>query len=230
MQIEILHSNFNSIFTVREGVQCLSWAPYTPAEKIVTNVATTIINHTVSPEWSETDLTRYCKGVVEDLGHDPNTSIVMLTAVPQQFLQQETLTDKTSGLMVRVFSTAGMGNALAPGDAAKYNEEVDRTSHTCGTINIVVFINKRLSAKAMLELSQVITMAKSAAMIDERVMSTQSDKPALGTGTDCMTIVSLRNQVAELQLAGMHTRLAELVAHAVKTTITRAISAQRGSK
>ncbi len=125
--------------------------------------------------------------------------------------------------------TAGvLGNAMRAGvDEGHWLKKDGKWVHV-GTINIIVFVNKRLSDVALIQSVVRITEAKSAVLQELKVESTYTPGViATGTGTDNVLVVS-GTEDPELESAGGHTKLAELMAKAVRRTLFRALYNQDG--
>ena len=211
-----------------QPLRCLSWAPFAPNGPI-THPVHTLVNATLgSDEFVDMDhLDSYCLERLRSQGLDPTKTVMLLTAVPQTQLQHETVRVPATGLQVDVFCTAGMGNAIAPGDPALYDEELAVPVRRPGTINLIVIVNRCLTDQALLELVHVATMAKCQALFELAQKSSMSDRIALGTGTDCIAIAGLAHADTSLRFGGLGTRLGSITAQAVSQTLTRAIQNQR---
>ena len=227
--LQLEHRHLTNIVRANQALTCLTWAPYTPVEhQCFSTPIMAILNHTFDadiPVSMET-IRESCQEKITGLGLDPATSIMLLTSVPQTYMRQACCKDEVTGLEVQVFCTSGLGNALAPGDPTTYNEEVEQSSVHMGTINIIVVINRNLTQQAMLELSQVVTMAKCQALYYFGKKSALSNRVALGTGTDCLVIAGFETHPTTLRYGGMHVKLSELVARATEKVVHSAITAQ----
>lgn len=97
-----------------------------------------------------------------------------------------------------------------------------------GTINIIVLSNHRLSPSATARALITITEAKTAALWDMDIRSSQTPlvNPATGTGTDDIIVVS--GEGTELTYSGGHTKLGQLMTEAVYKAVQEAILKQNG--
>lgn len=217
---------YKTVFTENETqilfdreVRCLSWAPYNGGIK--TNIEA-IANCTLTKYIEENKI----KVFIEKHILHPNKTVVLLTTVLQKYIRIVKQRCENTELEITAFCTAGIGNALAIGDKASYNEELDRV----GTINIIVIANKTLTLEAQLELSSIITMAKSQVMYNKRLISPISQNICLGTGTDCIAICSPNStKEATLKYAGLYTKVAELAGRAVMSSLTKALDSRIAS-
>lgn len=129
---------------------------------------------------------------------------------------------EADGIRVVVLATAGVeSNALRMSrDTGAYVEP--------GTINIIVMTNRRLGPGAMANAIVSVTEAKTAALWDMDVRSSQTprENPATGTGTDGVLIVQGEGGAANW--VGGHARLGQLLAEAVHEAVQAALLAQNG--
>ncbi|MEI6134892.1 MAG: adenosylcobinamide amidohydrolase [Desulfomonile sp.] len=122
-------------------------------------------------------------------------------------------------LEVTAICTGGVEcNSMAAGDPAAVYETDDRfeiidgndVPHA-GTINLMLFINHRVSAVALLDCVMTATEAKAAVLRELGIYSRYSDSMATGTGTDQILVASRGGSGLMLSSAGKHTKLGELV-------------------
>ena len=125
------------------------------------------------------------------------------------------------GVEITAIVTAGLSNALCAGDRAGMRQ-FDTPRLPAGTINIVVITNALLAQAAMVESVMMITEAKTAAMRELGVRSTESGKTATGTGTDAVAIVNGCGP-ANIRYAGKHVLFGELLATAVIDAIKESL-------
>jgi len=133
-------------------------------------------------------------------------------------VQQSTFKD----LKVYALVTAGVeSNALRLSqDEGRFYEP--------GTINIILLTNYRLSPRAMSRALIAVTEAKTAALQDLDIRS--SEQPltcqATGTGTDNIIVVGGRG--ALIDNAGGHSKMGELIGRAVYQGVREAVARQNG--
>jgi adenosylcobinamide amidohydrolase len=73
----------------------------------------------------------------------------------------------------------------------------------------------------MVEAGHLAASAKTAALHQAGITSRKSQKPAIGTGTDCTAIIA--SGEIKNKYCGLHTVVGELIGKAVFSTITNAI-------
>jgi adenosylcobinamide amidohydrolase/ABC-type Fe3+-hydroxamate transport system substrate-binding protein len=97
-----------------------------------------------------------------------------------------------------------------------------------GTINILIMTNHRLSEQAATRAVVTVTEAKTAALLDMDIRSSQSRAlyPATGTGTD--TVIVVAGEGETLHWTGGHAKMGELIADAVYRGVREAILRQNG--
>jgi adenosylcobinamide amidohydrolase len=156
--------------------------------------------------------------VVRSLGVNPRRAVAMMTGA--QVSKAAFATEQHGDIMVTAWCTAGCSNALRVGDRATVE------SPTPGTINLIVLINQALGDAAMVEAIQIATEARVAAVLDARVKSVESGKPATGTGTDCITVAARDASPAHIY-CGKHTRLGELIGRAAYRSCSRSLARRR---
>lgn len=149
----------------------------------------------------------------------PDRCVVLSTAVPQSYRGKGFAQDEKTGLTVQTIATGSLGNAMAPGDPALYNEENIRFKNI-GTINIIVAVNRLLTVGARFEMIAKITEAKCAVVANYRKLSPSSHAPCFGTGTDCIALCWRQDPSVALRYAGSHTKLGELTGSSVVSALT----------
>ena len=168
--------------------------------------------------------------VASSLSIDPNRMALMGTAANVYHTShvQKSFRDLT----INVLATAGVrGNALRAGDKASWYQG-DQGSvfvKDKGTINIIVLLNRSLSDGALAKAAMVMTEAKSAALAELAISSTQSSHPATGTGTDQFIMASpIDSKKPILNSASGHLKLGELIGTSVKEAVLEALRVQNG--
>jgi iron complex transport system ATP-binding protein len=156
-----------------------------------------------------TDPSRDLGRLAGNLGID-RQCVALMTAVAMTQLVAIRL--EHQDLWVEGFFTVGVTNAVRAGE--KVATATDGGPHrTTGTINIIVVTNARLSVSAMVGAIQVVTEAKTAALLDRRVKSWTGRAGATGTGTDAVVIASGNGPA--LRYSGTHTEIGSLIGQLV---------------
>ena len=117
--------------------------------------------------------------------------------------------EQVQGIELVAVVTCGLDNARRVGDQAEYRSMVSEP-HEVGTINIIVLSSARLSLAAMVEAVQMITEAKTAALMAAGISSPVSAEPATGTGTDAVAVVSGLG-MERVQYCGKHVLFGEVL-------------------
>lgn len=121
--------------------------------------------------------------------------------------------------------TAGVSNARRAGEEAEWREIGDAPIGS-GTINIIVLTNARLTQAAMVEAVITVTEAKTAVLQDRSIKSPVTGKPATGTGTDAIAVVSGFGPV-EVRYCGKHVIFGEMLAKTVMQAIAASLEGER---
>ena len=156
-------------------------------------------------------------GVIE---RSPNTTSLLFTGADMDHLaiSKEDFRDMTAYALV----TAGVkSNALRMSrDSGRFYEP--------GTINMLIMTNMTLSPRAMTRAIITATEAKTAAIqdLDVRSSETPGSNQATGTGTD--NIVVVQGSGTPINNTGGHSKMGELIAKAVYQAVTQAILEQNG--
>ena len=117
------------------------------------------------------------------------------------------------GVQVTAVLTAGLSNARRAGDPAEART-IDEGVAITGTINTVLLTNARMAEAAMTEAIITATEAKTAVLAELSVKSRSTGRPATGTGTDAIAVVS-GSGPAEIRYCGKHVIFGEMIASAV---------------
>lgn len=155
-------------------------------------------------------------------------------------------------LEVTAISTAGTNvNAGSAGDPASYYEEngsfdLDISAQGIneddgvnkginvqnslpdkpGTINSIVLINARLDESSILLAEMTAVEAKTVALRDLMIPSCYSNEIATGTGTDGIAIFSNMESANQVEIAGKHSKLGEMIAQTVIDSIKTSLEKQ----
>jgi adenosylcobinamide amidohydrolase len=208
----------NLIVRLPQSWRVLSWAPLGGGS----GCARVIVNHQIeSGDRAATEHPeRYLKRLMDVLGFKAASAVAMMTGVPIRKASHFTV--RRGSVVVSAWCTAGCSNALRIGDSA------GRRKPCIGTINIVVAVNQPLSPPAMVEALAMATEARVAAIYDTGVASTRTQRPATGTGTDCIAVTSPICEHTHMY-CGKHTLLGELIGRAVLRSCANALRRWRSS-
>lgn len=135
-------------------------------------------------------------------------------------------TERYEDLWVQAWVTAGFKhNAMRIGVDTVGGVEKNSQFHPCGTINIMVVTNARLSLASMTSCFISITEAKTVAFQDLDIRSSfHPGLQATGTGTDQIVVASGND--FRCHYVGGHTKLGELTARSVTRACKEAINKQ----
>ncbi len=184
----------------------------------------TVGNHyTPPPGWS---ISHYL-GLAKDRGRvyrvlgksEKDTSFLFTGAdMANLAVQQETFKD----IKVYALVTAGVeSNALRLSrDEGRFYEP--------GTINIIVLSNYQLTPRAMSRAVIAATEAKTAALQDLDIRSSEHPMAYQATGTGTDNIIVVGGQGAALDNAGGHSKMGELIGKAVYRGVCEAVARQNG--
>ena len=118
-------------------------------------------------------------------------------------------------IWARCVATVGFGNALTVGDPP--------SPPTTGTINLLCQVSTPLAEEALLEACALAAEARTAAVLEARVPSGVSGRPATGTGTDCIVVAAPIGTGDVTSFAGKHTACGSAVGAAVYEAVARAV-------
>ncbi|MBW1897810.1 MAG: adenosylcobinamide amidohydrolase, partial [Deltaproteobacteria bacterium] len=95
-----------------------------------------------------------------------------------------------------------------------------------GTINIIIMANMKLTPRAMTRAIISATEAKTAALLDMDIRSSYDEGACRATGTGTDNIIVVEGSGVELDNAGGHTKLGELIARTVYDGVQEAVKMQ----
>lgn len=162
--------------------------------------------------------------IVAHYGISRNNITVLSTGVNMMDLTQAV--ERHEDIWVQAWVTAGFKhNAMRIGVDEAGGVERNNRFYPCGTVNIIVITNAKLSLAGMASCFISITEAKTIAFQDMNIRSSFNPSiQATGTGTDQILVVS--GEDFRCRFAGGHTKLGELMARAVTRACKEAISKQ----
>lgn len=176
-----------------------------------------IVNHTVRHDFNcgVDECNSYITKYVIDPHQMPGNSVIMLTAVSQQNMVYGYCDDY---IPMACWVTAGVSNALAVGDPARWREK-----QIAGTVNTVLLIDAPLHPSALTNAFMLVAEAKVDAFYDLEIKSRESERMATGTGTDCIVVASKKAGIDPFRFAGSHTKLGEKIGNLALSAIKAAI-------
>jgi adenosylcobinamide amidohydrolase len=127
-------------------------------------------------------------------------------------------------LEARAVVTCGLGNALAAGDPP-----APEPASKLGTINVLCHVSARLSDAGLVEAIALASEARTAALLEFRYPSRISERPATGTGTDCI-VIACPTWGPVHDYAGKHTELGAAVGRAVYAATRQATQVWLGEQ
>ncbi|MGD9878339.1 adenosylcobinamide amidohydrolase [Desulfococcus sp.] len=160
------------------------------------------------------------EGLLAAIARSGKDTSLLFTGADMDNLSVQAKTCK--GMTVVALVTAGVeSNAVRMSrDTGAYYEP--------GTINMILMSNMRLSPRAMNRAVISATEAKTAALWDMDIRSSQTGRvhPATGTGTD--NIIVVEGHGTPIDNAGGHSKMGELIADAVYAGVREAVFKQNG--
>ena len=165
-------------------------------------------------ELPELTLSKYCA----DFGWS-GTAVGMMTAASMESFRMQKRSEQ--GIEIAVAATSGLSNPRRAGDYAEHRQMAFHCGQV-GTINIIVITSASLTGSALVEALLITTEAKSAALLEAGVMSPVSNKPATGTGTDSVAVVSGPGP-GDVKYCGKHVLFGELLGRSVIDTVASSI-------
>lgn len=166
--------------------------------------------------------------LAEDLGLNSEKCSGMGTAASMENVSIKT--EYHGDLSVTAIATAGIEtNGGRVGDPASWDEWENRHKKVGhGTINIIVFIDAKLSAGTLTRALVTCTEAKTAAIQELMGGSNYSNDLATGSGTDGTILVGNMESPMILTNSGKHSKLGEIMGLSVKTAVKEALYKQTG--
>jgi adenosylcobinamide amidohydrolase len=190
--------------------------------------------------------TTYCCLEVKDadlpIGVAPEDVIARFTVALDVKLPVATLTSANVGTFYTataregetaalVVVTAGFSNALRVGERSSRPTAESRL----GTINIACWMNRFLSFEAQLEALSIVAEARTLAVLEAKITSSDRSGLATGTGTDCIALFthtsepnqggatgSMDSTAPVTRYAGLHTSVGRVLGSAVREAVREA--------
>ena len=135
---------------------------------------------------------------------------------------------KFRDITVTAIVTAGIeNNGGRVGDPASFHEEDDKIEQLKpGTINMIIIVDGKLDANIMARVLVTATEAKTAALQELIASSKYSNGIATGSGTDDTIVISNLESKKQLNNAGKHSKLGELIGLVAKEAVKEALNLQ----
>ncbi|MFD2611059.1 adenosylcobinamide amidohydrolase [Paenibacillus gansuensis] len=132
--------------------------------------------------------------------------------------------EQGDGYKLLVCSTAGTSNAARAGQP-----RTTFAAYRAGTINIVVIMEGRMAASAMVNAVITISEAKAAALQDAGIVDTENGLSATGTTTDAVALAVTQTGPEELEhrYAGAATAIGNAIGRLVYLTVSEAVRTQK---
>lgn len=165
--------------------------------------------------------------LIRRIGLNPQFAAGLTTAADMQNAVIRELS--YDNFTVTALVTAGVDkNGGRVGDTAEWHEQNGLTvaAPPPGTINIMLFINARLTDEAMLQALTTCAEAKCAVMQELICPSVYSNGIATGSGTDGTVIVAAEDSPTLLTNAGKHYKLGEAIGRVVMPALKQALFLQ----
>lgn len=150
-------------------------------------------------------------------GCDPEKSAALLTSARMEWFKY--VKEEDHGLTVEIIATAGVEKTAArAGEPAFYREE-DHHFYPAGTINLMALVSGTMPPGIMARALITITEGKTAALQDLGIASVSTGRPATGTATDGITLITDPSGPTYTD-AGTFAKLGELLASATHKAVT----------
>lgn len=179
--------------------RCLSYAPYNGGLR----KTTCILNHHVGEGFHMKNMERELRGVVAGLSLPEDTVGFLTAAKVEDYVVREVA---SYGVRVLAVSTVGLSNARGVGEGPALGAP--------STINTFVVVEQNLSVEGLVNALASAVEAKALAMFLLDVRSAQSGRPAVGTSTDALAVVTL-GRGRPRRYAGTATAVGSAVGEAV---------------
>jgi adenosylcobinamide amidohydrolase len=128
-------------------------------------------------------------------------------------------------IIVETIATAAVDkNTIRAGDPATYYEAAGQYHTVGGTINILVLTNVSLPQGAMVKALLTITEAKTAALQELCIVTSQTHTPATGTSTDGIILAANPEAAIACTNTGTQTKLGELIGKTVKQAVRNSLA------
>ncbi len=164
----------------------------------------------------------YLKTCAEARGADTDRCAVLLTAADVYLYSHKVF--RSGNLIVEIISTGGVEKTACRASSAPLYREADGHFEPVGTINMMALIHGSLPDGIMARALITLTEGKTAALQDLGIADVNNGKPATGTGTDGITLVT-EIDGAPYTDAGPFSELGAFLAKAAYESVTECLVA-----
>ena len=157
----------------------------------------------------------YCREIIKSFKCNPDSSVALLTSVPQKYLGQS-----ADG---KCIITAGLGNACELGPHRVWDEKNDEMiDYLPGTINCILVLDDCLSSSALVEIYGIVKLAIAEIV---SIWSTYTGHMSfVGTPTDCVAVLCPNREQVDLHFTGIGTKIGADTVYLVRDALVNAIS------
>lgn len=158
----------------------------------------------------------YLRLALLDAGCDPETSCALLTSARLEWFRY--CRKACGALTVETIATGGVEKTAARAGEPAFYEEKDGHFLPVGTINLITLVNGFLPDSIMARALITVTEGKAAALQDLGIASCATGRPATGTATDGITLLTDPHGPCYTD-AGTFSRLGEFLASSSYETV-----------
>jgi len=173
---------------------------------------THVVFHRVDPDFNDPDPAGYAERLLEKLDLPKESSAVFLTAVDVVRECIELEVDLPTRIMLIASIGLSHGVSIGAGGLGKKP----------GTINILLFVGKPLADNALVDLAEVISGAKTLALVDLALSGGYNLGRVYATATDALVIASTMDAVNQEFYAGPATPIGSEIARLLYEAIVSA--------
>ncbi len=162
----------------------------------------------------------YLKGCAKARGADTEKCAVLLTAAKVYLFSHKIF--RSGDLIVEIITTGGVEKTACRASSDALYREADGHFEPVGTINMMALIHGSLPEGIMARALITLTEGKTAALQDLGIADVNNGKPATGTGTDGITLVT-EIDGAPYTDAGPFSELGSFLAKAAYESVTECL-------
>ena len=162
----------------------------------------------------------YLKGCAKARGADTEKCTVLLTAAKVYLFSHKIF--RSGDLIVEIITTGGVEKTACRASSDALYRETDGHFEPVGTINMMALIHGSLPEGIMARALITLTEGKTAALQDLGIADVNNGKPATGTGTDGITLVTEIDGTSYTD-AGPFSELGSFLAKAAYESVTECL-------